>query len=132
MNTAPDQLDEPLAPDADRVRAGLAVHAGRGDGFHTMVLHEDSGELVALTELRHVRFRPWHAGQGDTCTHPAHRNRGLGRWTKAHNLQWLFDKHAEVEQIDTWNADTNEAMLHINRELGFRRVRLWHHWRLPV
>jgi len=132
MNTAPDQLDEPLTPDADPVRAGLAVHAGRGDGFHTTVLDERSGELVALTELRHVRFRPWYAGQGDTCTHPAHRDKGLGRWIKAHNLQWLLDVHPEVEEIDTYNADGNEPMLNLNRELGFRCFRTWRHWRLAT
>lgn len=132
MNTAPDQASDPLSVDADRVRAGLAVHAGRGEGFHTTVRHDPSGELVALTELRHIRFRPWHAGQGDTCTHPAHRDKGLGRWIKAHNLRWLLDKHPEVEQVDTWNADGNEPMLAINRELGFQRLRTWHHWRLPT
>lgn len=132
MNTAPDQASEPLTVDADRVRAGLAVHAGRGDGFHTTVRHDPSGELVALTELRHIRFRPWHAGQGDTCTDPAHRDKGLGRWIKAYNLQWLLDKHPEVEEIDTWNADGNEPMLAINRELGYRRLRRWRHWRLPT
>ena len=132
MNTAPDQLDEPLTASGDRVRAGLAVHADRGDGFHTTVLDERSGELVALTELRHVRFRPWYAGQGDTCTHPAHRDQGLGRWIKAHNLQWLLDRHPEVEEIDTYNADGNEPMLNLNRELGFRCFRTWRHWRLPT
>lgn len=132
MNTAPDQLDEPLTPNADRVRAGLAVHEDLGDGFHTTVLDQDSGELVALTELRHVRFRPWYAGQGDTCTHPAHRDKGLGRWIKAHNLVWLLDTHPEVEEIDTYNADGNEPMLNLNRELGFRCFRLWQHWRLPT
>jgi len=132
MNTAPDQESEPLQVNADRVRAGLAINADRGQGFHTTVLHEASGELVALTELRHIRFRPWHAGQGDTCTHPAHRNQGLGRWIKAHNLQWLLDEHPEVEEIDTWNADVNEPMIAINRELGFRPLRTWRHWRLPT
>jgi GNAT superfamily N-acetyltransferase len=132
MNTAPDQEAEPLRVQADRVRAGLAVHADRGQGFHTTVLHEASGELVALTELRHIRFRPWHAGQGDTCTHPAHRDRGLGRWIKAHNLRWLLEEHPEVEEIDTWNAGVNEPMLNLNRELGFRPLRTWRHWRLPT
>ena len=132
MNTAPDQLDEPLTANGDRVRAGLAVSEGRGEGFHTTVLDERSGELVALTELRHARFRPWYAGQGDTCTHPAHRDKGLGRWIKAHNLQWLLDEHPEVEEIDTYNADVNEPMLNLNRDLGFRCFRNWRHWRLPV
>jgi GNAT superfamily N-acetyltransferase len=132
MNTAPDQLDEPMAPNAERVRAGLAVHVGQGEGFHTTVLDEKSGELVALTELRHIRFRPWYAGQGDTCTHPAHRDKGLGRWIKAHNLQWLLDRHPEVEEIDTYNADGNEPMVNLNRELGFRCLRLWRHWRVTT
>jgi GNAT superfamily N-acetyltransferase len=132
MNTAPDAEGEPARVRPERVRAGLEVHAGRGQGFHTTVLHEPTGELVALTELRHVRFRPWHAGQGDTCTDPPHRNRGLGRWVKAHNLRWLLDEHPEVDQVDTWNADVNEPMLNINRAMGFRPIRLWRHWRLLV
>lgn len=132
MNTAPDQEDEPRSVESERVQAGLEVHAGRGEGFHTTVLHERSGELIALTEVRHNRFRPWYAGQGDTCTHPAHRNVGLGRWIKAHNLLWLLDRHPEVQAVDTWNADGNEPMLNINRELGFRCLRLWRHWRLAT
>src|SRR4051812_14229062 len=45
MNTAPDQEDEPLSVEPERVRAGLEVHGGRGEGFHTTVLHERSGDL---------------------------------------------------------------------------------------
>jgi GNAT superfamily N-acetyltransferase len=129
MNTAPDQVGEPLSIDPERVRAGLAVHAGRGEGFHTTVLDERSQDLVALTELRHNRFRPWNAGQGDTCTHPAHRDKGLGRWIKAYNLRWLLGEHPEVEYVDTWNAGVNEPMLSINRALGFTCRRTWRHWR---
>src|SRR5206468_1123827 len=133
MNTAPSAPgDDPVRVTAERVRAGLRVHAGRGRGFHTTVLHEASGELVALTELRQMRFRPWHADQGDTATEPAHRNKGLGRWIKAYNLLWMLREHPEVEEVDTWNADANEPMLNINRAMGFRCVRTWRHWRLPA
>ena len=45
---------------------------------------------------------------------------------------WLLDKHPEVEEIDTYNADGNEPMLNLNRELGFRCFRNWRHWRLAV
>jgi GNAT superfamily N-acetyltransferase len=133
MNTAPqDPGEEPLRVTPERVRAGHRMHAARGDGFHTTVLHEPAGQLVALTELRQVRFRPWHADQGDTCTDPAHRDRGLGRWIKAHNLAWLLHDHPEVGEVDTWNADVNEPMLAINRAMGFRLARTWRNWRLPV
>lgn len=131
MNTAPqDPGAEPIRASAERVRAGQELHAARMHGFFTTVLHEASGELVALTELGQIRSRPRHADQGDTCTDPAHRNRGLGRWIKAHNLLWLLREHPEVEHIDTWNANVNEPMLKINRAMGYRRVRTWRNWRL--
>jgi GNAT superfamily N-acetyltransferase len=133
MNTAPrDPGAATLRVTPERVRAGHEFHTATGHGFHTTVLDPATGELVALTELRQLRFRPWHVNQGDTCTHPAHRNRGLGRWIKAHNLAWLLREHPEVSEIDTWNADANRPMLNLNRAMGFRPIRLWRNWRIPV
>ena len=81
--------------------------------------HDASGELVGISELYLPRARPWFAFQGDTGVDPAHRGHGLGAWMKAVNHLRLRDERPDVEVVQTWNADSNEPMLRINRALGF-------------
>ena len=96
------------------------------------VRHDDSGELVGLTELYLPAHRPWMAFQGDTGVRPDHRGHGLGAWMKAVNHLRLRDQRPAVEVVQTWNASSNEPMLRINRALGFRPVQRFQGWYLPL
>lgn len=53
------------------------------------------------------------------AVHPDHRGQGLGKWLKAAVLLDLPGEFPGVQRVRTGNADSNAAMLGINRALGF-------------
>jgi mycothiol synthase len=131
MNTAPLEAfewdDERCTP--EQWRAHEATAAARQLRPWTLCArHDDSGELAGYTELEFPATWPAKAYQGDTGVWPKHRDRGLGRWLKAVNALRLLDERPEVEFIDTWNADSNQAMLSINVAMGFRPLENWGEW----
>lgn len=135
MSTAPIgtlQWDDEHWDDARLIETSVGLAARETTRLVVCARHDPSGVLVGLTDVWIPRGRPSRIDQGDTVVVPAHRNRGLGRWIKAEMLQWLLEDHPEVESIQTWNAETNEAMLGVNRELGFRPVDTWAECQLPA
>lgn len=46
------------------------------------------------------------------------RGRGLARWLKLHTIRWAFERGAP--ELRTFNDSVNEAILGLNRSLGFR------------
>lgn len=133
MNTAPhDESFDSISVTPERVRAGESQAARESEGWTTCARHDRSGELVGLTELAQSTFRRWFGIQGDTGVDPAHRDKGLGRWMKAHNALRMLHEHPDVEVVETWNAAVNEPMLNINRAMGFRCVARWTNWRLEL
>lgn len=96
----------------------------RGLDLHALVAVEDAtGHWVGYTAIGRESSMPWGLDQWDTAVDPDHRNRGLGRWLKAVLFLEMADRYPDAQFIDTWNADSNEAMLAINIAMGFR-----HHW----
>jgi GNAT superfamily N-acetyltransferase len=81
------------------------------------------GEVLAFTGIR----VPTAAGAklvhtDDTGTVPHARGRGLAVAVKLGNLRELRAARPDVERVATQNAAQNEAMLAVNRKLGFRPV----------
>jgi hypothetical protein len=74
----------------------------------------------------------WLAVQGDTGVEPVHRNRGLGRWSKATNVLRLLEERPDTQVVETWHAGVNAPMLTINDAMGFRPVAECQEWRLDV
>ncbi len=74
---------------------------------------------------------PEVAYQGDTGVYPKHRERGLGRWLKAAMALRLLAERPGVDRIVTENAESNEAMLKINVDMGFRPRQNWGGWQIP-
>ncbi len=134
MNTAPRAPGaEDVVPSPAEVRENMSAHVGQGNEPWTICAREDAtGRFVGYTELSLPSRRPWEASQGDTGVDKAHRGLGIGRWLKAQNALRLLQERREVEYIETRNADANDAMLSINRTMGFRAVAMWQEWEFPT
>jgi GNAT superfamily N-acetyltransferase len=134
MNDAPRWEGEPEATyTVEELRAVEAASvAARQDWWNVGVRHDASGELVGISEMYLPRARPWIVFQGDTGVHPDHRGHRLGAWMKAVNHLRLRAERPDVEVVQTWNADSNEPMLRINRALGFHPVQRYQGWFLPL
>ena len=133
MNDAPRGEAEPeVRYTVDELRAveeaGRAAHQA---WWNVGVRHDASGEIVGLTELYLPERRPWMAFQGDTGVRPDHRGHGLGAWLKAVNHLRLAVERPAVEWVQTWNAESNEPMLRINRALGFEPLQRFQQWYRP-
>jgi GNAT superfamily N-acetyltransferase len=83
------------------------------------VRHRASGALVGFTELAWNPKRAKIVWQHGTGVVEAHRNRGLGRWLKAANMETMLAMNPSARFVRTGNADSNAPMLAINRQMGF-------------
>jgi GNAT superfamily N-acetyltransferase len=125
MNTAPseDYEEEDFTMTPERWRGEEEGIEGRAVTNYTYVAHHVSdGELAGYTNIFYQQLQPEFALQIDTGVVGTHRNKGLGRWLKGAMLEMLLEHHPEIERIDTENAGSNEPMLNINVEMGFKTI----------
>ena len=124
MNTAPqvsDHVDEVFTLEKLDELEGLWADAGL-PWWTVCARHRPSGRLVGYTEIAFSDEEPALAYQGDTAVDPAHRELGIGRWLKAAMLDRVLRERGAVRVVDTYNAGSNDAMIAINRALGFRVI----------
>jgi mycothiol synthase len=123
MNSAPrenlDVGDTQVTADLLRQYEEAAAAAGRGHWAY-YAAEEASGRFVGLTDIGIRPGTPDRVQVGDTGVEPAHRGLGLGKWLKAAITRRILDELPEVRWVITWNAGSNDAMLAINQQLGFR------------
>lgn len=131
MNTAPteglDIEDFTMTPEKWRDIEAKDIARGRLLSAYVAV-HRPTGQWVGLSEILFNENHPEQAEQGDTAVHPEHRNHGLGRWLKATMIKQFVAEHPEAERINTDNADSNEPMLNINVEMGYKSLRIETAW----
>ena len=105
----------------------------RGTQRWTMYVRERAtGRLAGFTEVFWKPSAPALMAQGNTGVFPEHRGRGLGRWLKAAMLDKVLRERPQVRRVRTGNADSNAAMLEINRELGFEPRTSQIVWQLKI
>ena len=135
MNTAPmddfEVNDFTITP--EQVREGehqlsatatqrwLAVARRTSDGalagFHDVYWHESAPALMWV---------------GATAVDPEHRGHALGKWLKAAVTLRVLDERPQVTEIRTGNADSNDAMLGINRAMGYKPMAATAGWEVSV
>ena len=135
MNTAPledlDVGDACFTPEllSQQDEATSAVGAERRAYY---AVEERSGRFVGLSDITVRPELPDRVWVGDTAVDPAHRGQGLGKWLKAAIIRNILDELPHVRWVITWNAGSNEPMLAINHDLGFRAVAVYTTWQVPV
>jgi GNAT superfamily N-acetyltransferase len=128
MNTAPlgemDLNDETW--DVPRLRSKERTLRGRGQSELIVAARdEQSGELVAYTQVILTDSWPEVGEQGETGVLAEHRGRGLARYVKGDMARWLQREQPSLRLLVTWNATVNAAMLAVNEAIGFRDRELW-------
>jgi GNAT superfamily N-acetyltransferase len=113
-----------------RVRRDEKCSKDRGrTNFHTGMVHEESGKLVAWTTISSQDVEPDHGWQQITIVDPEHRGHRLGAYVKVENYRFFTENCPEVAVIDTFNAHENSYMISINEEMGFRPQYAFQNWR---
>jgi mycothiol synthase len=135
MNTAPredlDVSDTPVTPDLVRQYEDAIVGAG-DEMWAYYAVEESSGRFVGLTNITMRRGEPDRVHVGDTGVEPAHRGYALGKWLKAAMTQRILAELPDVRWVITHNAGSNDAMLGINSELGFRTSAVITTWQIAT
>jgi mycothiol synthase len=122
INDAPFPGEDLAVWDAGRVRDLEAALERRERDARVTVALDGRGEVVAFTELRVARTGSTVGVTEDTAVVAQHRRKGLGRWVKLESLRRLHADRPDVELVTTLNAEENDAMLRLNRSLGFEPV----------
>jgi GNAT superfamily N-acetyltransferase len=112
---------EPESWDADRIRKVEQLGIAAGQQFYAVAaLHDDSGEMVALTKIGTSSAVPGWGFQYLTAVLADHRGHRLGLLVKTANLELVLDHEPGLRSIVTGNAGPNDHMITINDTLGFR------------
>ena len=135
MNTMPrDDLEmNDFTLTAAEVRESDKVREAAGIEAWTLVArHRGTGEWAGFHD---VGWSPTDAEVvwvDSTGVRPEHRGHALGKWLKAAMTLRILDERPGVASIRTGNADSNDAMLGINKEMGYRPLIGQTTWELPV
>jgi GNAT superfamily N-acetyltransferase len=117
----------------EQVRQIEDSYVASGDIHWTCYVRERAtGVIAGFSDLLFSPEDPSVIRQVGTAVDSAHRQRGLGRWVKAAMLERVLTEIPEATRITTGNADMNEAMLSINRELGFQPSKSTTVWQVPL
>jgi GNAT superfamily N-acetyltransferase len=123
INDAPtdglDIEDEVFPP--QRVRDYENATIARGQRLYRLVAqHRATGDLAGHTVVAVEEERPAIGHQHDTSVVREHRGHRLGLLLKAGMLLWLAEAEPRLETVDTWNTESNDHMIAVNEQLGYR------------
>jgi GNAT superfamily N-acetyltransferase len=125
INDAPqDDLDmDDEVFTAGRVQSYEAATIGTGHRlYRVLARHRPTGRLAGHSVVAVDTEVPRLAHQHDTSVLREHRGHRLGLLVKAEMMRWLAAEEPQVEELDTWNAESNDHMIAVNERLGYRVV----------
>ena len=123
INDAPlDDLDiEDEVYSAERVSNYETAMLSRGHRLYRLLArHRETGVLAGHTVVVVEEERPEIGDQHDTSVTRAHRGHRLGLLLKSGMNLWLREAEPQLRTVDTWNAESNDHMISVNEELGYR------------
>lgn len=124
MNQAPSEdLAGEMIITSESRRSDEQTYSEKGCEWITIISREPSGTISGLTEIFYHPSNAHWVEQELTGVKKEYRGRGLGKWLKAEMLFYIKERLPNVEFIETGNNDTNEPMLAINNNMGFRRYK---------
>ncbi|MGH3265193.1 MAG: GNAT family N-acetyltransferase [Trebonia sp.] len=114
--------EEPANWDAERIRdrADSAMRAALFRSYSVAAFRDGTPEMVAYTCVLVDPEQPLWGIQQLTAVVRTHRGHRLGLLVKTAMLDWLAEAEPRLERIATGNAATNEHMIAINEQLGYR------------
>jgi mycothiol synthase len=131
LNTAPrDDLkigDLTITPERLKQEEQAAAATGL-ERWAYYAIEDATSDLVGFTDILANSAVPERVQVGSTAVAPAHRGRALGKWLKGAMTQQVLDQLPDAHWLVASNAASNDAMLSINRQLGFRAsaaVKTW-------
>jgi GNAT superfamily N-acetyltransferase len=135
MNDAPrDDLElNDFTLTAEEWREGEQQFEAIGGERWTLVARRTTdGAFAGFHDVFWMPHEPLYVQVGATGVRPEHRGHALGKWLKATMTLRVLDERPDAEDIRTGNADSNDAMLGINREMGYRPLLGATGWELQV
>jgi GNAT superfamily N-acetyltransferase len=129
-----DEGLEPLYWDADRIRImdQRLVNVQRARYHSVAARCDETGELAGLTQVAVEPELPGWGFQLITAVTKAHRGHRLGLLIKTAMMDLLARQEPQLHTILTSNSDSNEHMIAINAELGYRLLDEFLTWELDV
>ena len=135
MNDAPtDDLelnDATLTPAQWREGERQAAAVGQ-ERWLLIARRKTDGALAGLHELDWVPAFPNVMWVGSTGVRSEDRGHALGKWMKAAMMLRVLSERPEIADIRTENAVSNDAMLGINDQMGYRELLAVTTWELGV
>ncbi|MEY2418656.1 MAG: hypothetical protein QOG90_1336 [Actinomycetota bacterium] len=122
MNTAPrDDLEmNDFTLTADQIREQEKVANAVGlEPWQLIARRKSDGAWAGIHDVIWNPAEPETVYVGATGVDPEHRGHALGKWLKAAMTLRVMAERPQVTSIRTGNADSNDAMLGINREMGY-------------
>ncbi|HKC18055.1 MAG TPA: GNAT family N-acetyltransferase [Candidatus Dormibacteraeota bacterium] len=125
LNTIPfDDLDVgKIVITPDKVREWQAKARLMGVVEYNVLTREPDGTISGMTDVEWTPYGSTLIQQQFTGVLPSARGRGIGKWIKAAMVLHMRERHPDARWITTENANSNAAMLKINRAMGFKPYR---------
>lgn len=106
--------------DESRIRTMERRQARAGRNIWATAVVAPDGRMAGFTQVVIANDSDRDAIQDTTIVDPVHRGKRLGIILKAANFERILADRPAIQQVWTWNGDTNSHMVAINEIMGYR------------